>query len=50
MLDFDAGRYAAYVWPAFIISAVVIAGLIADSLARSRKWRRLAQTLDKAGQ
>ena len=40
MLDFDAGPYAAYIWPAFAITAAVFAGLIASSLAYARRWRR----------
>ena len=33
------GKYAAYILPAYAISAVVFAALIADSLARARRWR-----------
>lgn len=40
---FDAGEYAAYVWPAYGISALVIGWLIADSLLRARKWRKRAE-------
>jgi heme exporter protein D len=47
MLDLDAGKYAAFVWPAFAITAVVFAGMIADSLARARRWRREAERLGK---
>jgi len=46
MLDLDAGRYAAYVWPAFAVSAAVIAGMVADTLLRARHWRREAQRLE----
>jgi heme exporter protein D len=40
--DFDAGKYAAFVWPAYAVTALVIAGLVADTLARAAKWRRAA--------
>ena len=37
MFDFDAGKYAAYVWPAFAITALAFGWMIADSLARARR-------------
>ena len=40
MLDFDAGKYATFVWPAYGLTALVFAVLIADTLARARRWRR----------
>jgi heme exporter protein D len=40
---FDAGEYAAYVWPAYGITALVIGWLVADSLLRSRRWRKRAE-------
>ncbi|MDO9222607.1 MAG: heme exporter protein CcmD [Caulobacter sp.] len=40
MLDFDTGKYAAYVWPSFAISALFLGAMIADSLARARRWKR----------
>jgi heme exporter protein D len=39
-LDFDAGKYAVYVWPGYALTILVFAGLIADSLARARRWKR----------
>jgi heme exporter protein D len=47
MLDFDAGKYAAYVWPAYGLTAVVFVGLIADSLIRARRWRRAAERRER---
>jgi heme exporter protein D len=38
--DFDAGKYAVYLWPAFAISALAFAWMIADSLLTARRWRR----------
>jgi heme exporter protein D len=43
--DFDAGKYAIYLWPAFAISALGFVWLIADSLALSRRWRRETERL-----
>jgi heme exporter protein D len=43
MFDFDAGKYAVFVWPAYGVTALVFAGLILDSLLRARRWRRAAQ-------
>ncbi len=43
--DFDYGRYAIYIWPAYAISAAVLAWLIAASLMSARRWRREAQRL-----
>jgi heme exporter protein D len=42
-MDFDAGQYGLYVWGAFAAVAVVFAWMIADSLARARKWRKEAE-------
>ena len=43
--DFDAGKYAIYLWPAFAVSAVAFVWLIGDSLAMARRWRREAERL-----
>ena len=47
MLDFDAGKYAAYVWPAFAVTAGVFGWMIASSLMRARRWRREVARLEK---
>ncbi len=47
-MDFDAGRYAAFVWPAYGISALVLLALVADTLLRARRWRRRAERDEKA--
>jgi heme exporter protein D len=46
MLDLDAGKYAAFVWPAYAISAVVIGAMIVFSLRHAARWRRRAETSD----
>jgi heme exporter protein D len=43
MFDFDAGKYALFVWPAYGATALVFAGLILDTLLRARRWRRAAR-------
>ena len=43
MLDLDAGKYAAFVWPAYAITAAVFAGMIWATLARAHRWRRRAE-------
>lgn len=43
MLDFDAGKYAVFVWPAYGLTAAVFILLIADTLLRARRWRRAAE-------
>lgn len=49
MLDFDAGKYAAYVWPAYAITAAAFVGMIAASLAHARRWRRRAERAKPPG-
>jgi len=50
MLDLDAGKYAAFVWPAFVLTAVLLAWMVADTLIRTRRWRRRVRQLeDEAG-
>ena len=43
--DFDAGKYAVYLWPAFAISAAAFVWMIVDSLLAARRWRREAERL-----
>lgn len=52
MLDLDAGTYAAFVWPAFAISAGVLIWMVADSLAKAAQARAELMRLgeeDEAG-
>ena len=44
-LDFDAGKYAFYVWAAYGASAGVIAAMVAETLIRAARWRREAERL-----
>jgi heme exporter protein D len=47
MLDFDAGKYAAYVWIAFGLTAVVLGAMIVSSLAHARYWKKRAEELGR---
>ncbi len=40
MLDFNAGKYAVFVWSAYALSALVFLVLIVSSLLNARRWRR----------
>ncbi|WP_428061445.1 heme exporter protein CcmD [Brevundimonas sp.] len=40
MLDLDMTPYAAFVWPAWGISALVLTALTARAVIASRKWKR----------
>lgn len=47
MLDFDAGKYAAFVWSAFGLTVVVFAAMIVSALAHARRWKRRAEELGR---
>jgi heme exporter protein D len=47
MLDFDAGKYAVFVWPAYAVTAATFVVLIAAGLARARHWRRAVERLER---
>lgn len=38
MPDLDMGKYAAFVWPAWGISALVLGALAARALLAARRW------------
>jgi heme exporter protein D len=38
MIDLDMGKYAVFVWPAWGLSAVVLAALAARALIAARRW------------
>jgi heme exporter protein D len=40
--NLETGKYAAYIWPAYAITALVFLGLIAATLAHARRWRERA--------
>ena len=41
-------KYAAFVWPAYGISALVFGWMVLDTLMRVRRWRRRAEQLEEA--
>jgi len=47
LLDLDAGKYAAFVWPAYAITALVFVAMIVLCLGQSRRWRRRAEKDDQ---
>jgi len=46
MLDLDPGKYGAFLWPAFAVSALVIGWMVVDSLLSVRRWRKEALRLE----
>ena len=40
MLDFDMGKYAAFVWPAWGATLLVFVGLGLRALFQSLRWKR----------
>ncbi len=42
------GRYAAFIYPAYILSAVALVWMVADSLLRARAWKAKAEGPPKA--
>ena len=46
MLDLDMNPYAAFVWPAWGISALVLAALVARAVIASRRWKRELKRLE----
>ena len=43
----SAGKYAAFIWPAYGVSALGFVWMIADTLGRARRWRQKADRLEK---
>jgi len=45
MIDLDVGKYAAFIWPAYAITALAFAAMIAGALNHSRRWKTRAEGL-----
>jgi heme exporter protein D len=45
-----AGKYAAFIWPAYGVCAVGFAWMIVDTLAGARRWRSRARRLEDRGE
>ena len=40
---FHVGRYAAFIWPTYILTAVALLWMVADSLIRAKLWKDRAE-------
>jgi heme exporter protein D len=47
MPDLSTGKYAAYIWPAYAITALVFIVLVAGALGHARRWKKRAQEARK---
>ncbi|WP_394762126.1 heme exporter protein CcmD [Phenylobacterium sp.] len=47
MPNFEVGKYAAYIWPAYAITAAVFGFLIVGALMHARRWRKRAEELSR---
>jgi len=50
MLDLDMGQYAAFVWPAWAISAGVLAALAVRAGLAARRWKAELKSLEDGPQ
>ncbi len=41
--NLDVGRYGAFIWTAYGLSALTLLALTVDSLVRAARWRRAAK-------
>ena len=46
MLDLDMSPYAAFVWPAWGISALVLGAVVVRAVSASRKWKAELKRLE----
>ena len=46
MLDLDMSPYAAFVWPAWGISAIVLSALVVRAVSASRRWKAELKRLE----
>ena len=45
MIDL-ANKYALYVWPPIVITALVVAWTVVDSLVRARHWKKRVEAAE----
>ena len=50
MLDLEMSPYAAFVWPAWGISVIVLAAVVARAVSASRRWSAELKRLENDGQ
>lgn len=46
MPNFELGKYAVYIAPAYAIAIIVIAAAVAETLLRTRRWKREVERLE----
>ena len=46
MIDLDMSPYAAFVWPAWGISALVLAAVVVRAVTASRRWKAELKRLE----
>ena len=44
----DAGKYAAFIWPAYGVTALGFAWMIVDTVGRARRWRKAVERHESA--
>lgn len=47
---FEMGGHAAYIWPAYLIAAAIMVGLLIESVISLKKKRQMLDTLQKVAQ
>lgn len=47
---FEMGGHAAYIWPAYLIAAAVMVGLLVGSVISLKKKQQMLDTLQKVAQ
>jgi heme exporter protein CcmD len=48
MPNFDVGHYGGYIWPAYGLTLLGVAWMVADSLSKARRWKREVETREAA--
>jgi len=48
-MHLDMGKYAFYVWTGWGLTALILGALVADTLARARRWAREIERLERKG-
>ncbi len=46
-LGLPGGKYAVYVWPAYVVSVLAFAWMVLDTVLRARRWRRRVRDLER---
>ncbi|NBB52593.1 heme exporter protein CcmD [Rhizobium sp. CRIBSB] len=46
MPDLDMSPYGAFIWPCWVISALVLGGLVVRGVTQARLWKRELERLE----